>query len=123
SGHDRGEQVTLATGPVTFGSAPSCDLVLSDKTVSRKHAEAYLDGNQTILRDLGSTNGSFIQGARFKEVALGYGAEVKLGKTLLKFLPEEEAVLPVEAESADYGQLRGSDPKMRRLFSLLEDIA
>src|SRR5205814_10085405 len=68
-------------------------------------------------------NGTVIPGARFKEVALAYGSEVKVGKTLLKFLPEEEAVLPVEAASQSYGQLHGADPKMRRLFSLLQDIA
>src|SRR5262245_1777956 len=54
-GPDRGEQVTLSSKAITFGSAPNCDLVLSDKTVSRRHVEAYLDGNQTIVRDLGST--------------------------------------------------------------------
>ena len=76
---------------MTFGSAPSCDLVLSDKTVSRKHVEAYLDGNQTIVRDLGSTNGTFIQGARFKEVALAYGAEVKLGDVVRRIRLRQRA--------------------------------
>ncbi len=122
-GPDRGEQVTLSSKPITFGSAPSCDLVLSDKTVSRRHVEAYLDGNQTIVRDLGSTNGTYIQGSRFKEIAVGFGAEIKLGKTVVKFLPDEEVVEPVETESDHFGQLYGRDGKMRRLFALLEDIA
>jgi DNA-binding NtrC family response regulator len=122
-GPDRGEQVSLADKAVTFGSAPNCDLVLSDKTVSRRHVEAYLDGNQTIVRDLGSTNGTYIQGSRFKEIAVGFGAEIKLGKTVIKFLPEEEVVEPVEVESDHFGQLYGRDVKMRRLFALLEDIA
>jgi DNA-binding NtrC family response regulator len=122
-GPDRGEQVSLSSKPITFGSAPNCDLVLSDKTVSRRHVEAYLDGNQTIVRDLGSTNGTYIQGSRFKEIAVGFGAEIKLGKTVVKFLPEEEVVEPVETERDHFGQLYGRDTKMRRLFSLLEDIA
>ena len=46
------------------------------------------------MRDLGSTNGSFIQGSRFKEITVGFGAEIKLGRTVIKFLPEEEAVEP-----------------------------
>ncbi|MSP61672.1 MAG: sigma 54-dependent Fis family transcriptional regulator [Myxococcales bacterium] len=122
-GPDRGEQVHLGDKLVTFGSAPHCDLVLSDKTVSRRHVEAFLDGNQTIVRDLGSTNGTYIQGSRFKEIAVGFGAEIKLGKTVVKFLPEEEEVEPVETERDHFGQLYGRDPKMRRLYSLLEDIA
>src|SRR5262245_62213464 len=80
-GPDRGEAVALAGKPVTFGSAPACDLVLSDKTVSRRHAMALLEGNEVLVRDLGSTNGSFIQGSRFKEITVGFGAEIKLGRT------------------------------------------
>ncbi len=122
-GPDRGEQVSLGDKPITFGSAPNCDLVLSDKTVSRRHVEAYLDGNQTIVRDLGSTNGTYIQGSRFKEIAVGFGAEIKLGKTVIKFLPEEEVVEPSVTDEDHFGQLYGKDVKMRRLFTLLGDIA
>ena len=122
-GPDRGEQVQLSNKPVTFGSAPACDLVLSDKTVSRRHAMALLENNEVLVRDLGSTNGSFIQGSRFKEITVGFGAEIKLGRTVIKFLPEEEAVEPAEAESDNFGQLVGRDVKMRRLFALLADIS
>jgi len=126
-GPDRGEQVSLAQkgkrAPVTFGSAPSCDLVLTDKTVSRRHAEASLDGDEVLVRDLGSTNGSFVHGARFKEITVGFGAEIKLGRTVIKFLPEEEIVEPAESESESFGQLLGRDQKMRRMFGLLSDIA
>src|SRR5207302_1341742 len=91
-GPDRGEQVVLRGAPITFGSAPGCDLVLSDRTVSRRHATASLEEGQVIIRDLHSTNGSFTHGSRFKEITIGHGAEMKLGKTMLKFLPQEEAV-------------------------------
>jgi DNA-binding NtrC family response regulator len=122
-GPDRGEQVALTNKPVTFGSAPACDLVLTDKTVSRRHAMALLEGNEVLVRDLGSTNGSFIQGSRFKEITVGFGAEIKLGRTVIKFLPEEEIVEPVESELDSFGQLVGRDVKMRRMFALLQDIS
>ncbi len=122
-GPDRGEQVPLRDKPVTFGSAPSCDLVLSDKTVSRRHLMAMREGQDVILRDQGSTNGTFIQGSRFKEITIGYGAEVKLGRTVLKYLPEEEVVEPQASDSDMFGSLVGRDLKMRRLFKLLEDVA
>src|SRR4051794_27220014 len=73
-GPDRGEAVPLREKTVTFGSAPSCDLVLTDKTVSRRHLVAAREGHDVVLRDQGSTNGSFIQGSRFKEITIGYGA-------------------------------------------------
>jgi DNA-binding NtrC family response regulator len=122
-GPDRGESAPLRDTPIYFGSSPTCDLVLTDKTVSRRHLMAVREGDEVILRDQGSTNGSFIQGSRFKEITIGFGAEVKVGRTLLKYLPEEEIVEPVEAEGDTFGQLVGRNVKMRRLFKLLEDVA
>jgi DNA-binding NtrC family response regulator len=122
-GPDRGESVPLREASIYFGSSPNCDLVLTDKTVSRRHLMAVREGDDVVLRDQGSTNGTFIQGSRFKEITIGYGSEVKLGRTLLKYLPEEEVVEPEVAESDYFGSLVGRNTKMRRLFKLLEDVA
>ena len=122
-GPDRGESAHLRDHPISIGSAPSCDLVLTDKTVSRKHLIAQRESDDVVLRDLGSTNGSFIQGSRFKEITVGYGAEIKVGRTVLKYLPEEEVVEPPVSEDITFGSLVGRDVKMRRLFKLLEDVA
>ena len=122
-GPDRGEQVPLRDQPIYFGSAPTCDLVLSDKTVSRRHLMAVREAQEVILRDQGSTNGSYIQGSRFKEITIGYGAEVKVGRTVLKYLPEEEVVEPEVSDSDIFGSLVGRNLKMRRLFKLMEDVA
>jgi DNA-binding NtrC family response regulator len=123
SGPDRGEQVILEERQITIGSAPSCDLVLSDRTVSRRHVTVSLESEQVLVRDLSSTNGSFTHGSRFKEIAIGHGAELQLGKTMLKFLPREEALEPEECNEDNFGELLGHDAKMRRLFGLLRDIA
>ena len=69
-GPDRGEQVSLGAKPITFGSSPACDLVLTDKTVSRRHLEAIRQGEEVVLKDMGSTNGSFIAGSRFREITI-----------------------------------------------------
>ena len=123
-GPDRGESVRLSEGePVYFGSSPSCELVLSDKTVSRKHLVAELLGDVVVVRDNGSTNGTFLHGSRFKEISIGFGAEVKLGRTVVKYLPDEEVVEPEPSESQSFGQLIGADTKMRQLFKLLQDVA
>ena len=122
-GPDRGEQIALRESAVTFGSSPSCSLVLTDKTVSRQHLEAKREGEAVVLRDLGSTNGTFVQGARFKELTIGYGGEFKLGRTVVKYLPDEEVVEPEESELEAFGSLIGRDIKMRRLFKLLEDVS
>jgi len=122
-GPDRGETVRLGDKPVTFGSAPTCEMVLSDKTVSRKHLQAELVNDEVILTDSGSTNGTFIQGSRFERISVGFGAEVKLGRTVIKFLPDEEVVEPEPSESNAFGTIVGGDTKMRQLFKLLTDVA
>src|SRR5215470_9071471 len=122
-GPDRGEMVALRNQPISVGSSPSCDLVLSDKAVSRKHIVAEPSGQEAVVKDQGSTNGSFVAGSRFKEITVGYGAEIKLGRTVLKYLPEEIAVEPEASEASAFGALLGRDLKMRRLFNLLADVA
>jgi len=122
-GPDRGETVSITDQPVYFGSAPACEMVLTDKTVSRRHLLAVPSGPNVILKDQGSTNGSFVQGSRFKEITIGYGAEFKVGRTVVKYLPEEEVVDPQPSEEMSFGQLIGNSTKMRQLFNLLNDVA
>ncbi len=122
-GPDRGESCPIRDQPVYFGSAPACEMVLTDKTVSRRHLLAVPNGGTVILKDQGSTNGSFVQGSRFKEITIGYGAEFKVGRTVVKYLPEEEIVEPNPSEETSFGQLIGSSTKMRQLFGLLSDVA
>jgi DNA-binding NtrC family response regulator len=73
--------------------------------------------------DQGSTNGTFIQGSRFEKIAIGFGAEVKLGRTVIKFLPDEEVVEPEPSQDTAFGSIVGADTKMRQLFKLLQDVA
>jgi pSer/pThr/pTyr-binding forkhead associated (FHA) protein len=71
---------------VAIGSAPGNDLVIADKTVSRRHATiARLDG-RAQLADLGSTNGTSVNGARIAEpVELNDGDEISFGNALFRF--------------------------------------
>ena len=122
-GPDRGDSVRLSEKPISFGSSPSCDMVLTDKTVSRKHMAAELVGDEVAVYDTGSTNGTFIHGSRFDRISVGFGAEVKLGRTVVKFLPDEEVLDPEPSPEATFGQIVGADPKMRQLFKLMTDVA
>jgi len=123
-GPDRGDSVAVDDhAVVTFGASPSCTVTLTDKTVSRQHLEAEAADDGVILRDLDSTNGTFFEGSRIKEITIRFGAEFKLGRTVVKYVPQEEPVEPAASESFCYGSMVGQDPKMRRLFALLDDIA
>ena len=77
-GPDRGETIAIAEAPLTVGSGGGCDVLLSDPTISRKHLGIDPGPEGLVLRDLGSTNGSFVQGSRFNELTLGFGTEVTI---------------------------------------------
>ncbi|MCB9556982.1 MAG: sigma 54-interacting transcriptional regulator [Deltaproteobacteria bacterium] len=122
-GPDRGESVVLGSDQVTVGSGPSCELVLTDKTVSRQHLTATLGEDGLHLADMGSTNGCFYGDSRFQQITVNFGSEFRVGRTQLKFVPQEEIVEPALSASENFGTLLGQDVKMRRLFALLTDIA
>jgi len=122
-GQDRGESVAVGDHPITLGSGSGSDVLLSDPTVSRRHLSVEPGEDGVIVRDLGSTNGSFVQGARFQELTLGFGAEVTIGHTILKYVPDEETLDPTPTDEEAFGSLVGRDPKLRKLFRLLGDVA
>ena len=72
---------------VAIGSHPSNDVVLDDTTVSRRHATITRKGGRFELADLGSTNGTFVNGGRVrKPVALKRGDEIKFGSVRFAFI-------------------------------------
>jgi DNA-binding NtrC family response regulator len=122
-GPDRGEAIAIADLAVTVGSGPGNDVLLTDPTISRRHLIIEPRAEGVILRDVGSTNGSFVQGARFQELTLGFGTEVTIGQTVLKYVPQEEHLELQPSDEESYGSLAGRDPKLRKLFRLLADVA
>lgn len=82
-----GEVYTL-DDEVTVGRAPGCGIVLEDDTfVSQVHARLFRRGKETYVEDLGSTNGTTVNGARIDEVTrLQRGDQVQFGNTLAEII-------------------------------------
>jgi hypothetical protein len=80
-----GRRVPVGEDPVTIGRLPECDVVLSDPNVSRRHAEVRRRGNDFVVVDLGSTNGTRVNGAGVRERRLNDGDEITLGGTRVRF--------------------------------------
>jgi hypothetical protein len=76
-------QLTLDGGPVTIGRATDNNLVLHDSRVSRYHGRLAPRQGALVYRDLGSTNGSRVNGVEIDEVVLGAGDRIELGDTVL----------------------------------------
>jgi hypothetical protein len=80
-----GRRIAIGDGPVSIGRLPECDVVLDDTNVSRRHAEVRRQGDAYVLIDLGSTNGSKVNGAQVGQHALVDGDEITVGKTQIRF--------------------------------------
>jgi len=80
-----GERVVLGEHTVTIGRNPDSTIVLADPNVSRQHAEVRPRGTGFVLFDLGSTNGSKVNGAKVREHDLVDGDELSLGNTKMRF--------------------------------------
>ncbi len=66
--------------PLLIGRAPTSNITIVDATISRQHAEIRLDGTGVHVRDLGSSNGTFVNGARVESASVGVGDLVTIGK-------------------------------------------
>lgn len=107
-------------GRCAVGVHPSNDLVITDDRASRFHCEVVLEGQRAIVRDLGSTNGTFVDGVRVKEAFLKEGNTLTIGTTMLRFELRDD-VRPMQvSEGGRFGGLVGNSAAMRHAFSILE---
>ena len=81
-----GTRVQVALDPITIGRHPDCDVVLNDQEVSRQHAEVRRDEGEFVLVDLGSLNGTKVNGAGVKSPRpLHDGDTITIGAHTLRF--------------------------------------
>jgi hypothetical protein len=86
NGPDGSQRTYDLTGPITIlGRGTDCDLRLVDAGVSRHHAELRIEDGEVVLVDLGSTNGTFVNGQPIRRITLLDGTQVTLGRTTLVF--------------------------------------
>jgi pSer/pThr/pTyr-binding forkhead associated (FHA) protein len=82
--------------PLIVGRAPTCDLSVADPTISRRHAELVCEEDQVTLRDLGSSNGTFVNGRKIAAATLEVDDLVAFGKVAFR-LAAFEATTPSAA--------------------------
>jgi DNA-binding NtrC family response regulator len=97
---------------LTVGQSSANDVVLRDPCVSRVHCLIEVSGGRVLLRDRGSTNGTWVNGARVSQAELRSGAVVQIGESRLRV-----------AADADQTALLGESPTMRRVREQIVALA
>jgi DNA-binding NtrC family response regulator len=119
-GPDRGLEVELPAAGVVIGSDRACDVVLTDSWVSRRHCTIAPTPAGFAITDLGSKNGTTIDGVAVGKVVAPPGVVVRIGKTLLQAMPADEVVDIPPSSSERFGGLYGASLVMRQAFAVLE---
>lgn len=102
----------LGRREVVIGRAPNCDLPVDSSRASRKHAAVRREGSDFCVRDLGSTNGTLVNGRRIAgEQVLNPGDRIQIGETTVTFCQVEGALAEVVGGgAADQTMVMGPEP-------------
>jgi DNA-binding NtrC family response regulator len=122
-GPDKGVEVVLEGQTVVVGSDETCQLKLTDGSVSRRHFELSGGPGGYRLRDLRSTNGVFIEGVQVLDAKISDKARLTVGRTELRFEPERHEIQWPLSPHERFGDILGKSTTMRRAFALLERAA
>jgi DNA-binding NtrC family response regulator len=121
-GKEIGPTFVPRTDCVVIGSHPSADLVLRDPSVSRFHCE-ITGGDRPCVRDLGSRNGTVVNGVTVAQAPLTDGAVLTLGGTKLRFERSGTEARIALSERDRFGRMVGRSAAMRAVFALCEQAA
>ena len=123
SGPDRGALAMSPGERMVVGTDPSCDFRLSDRSMSRFHCEIAISDEGLSIRDMGSTNGTRVNGVRIQSAWLRRGVGLELGRNLMRFDMAGEQVGLDLYPHEQFGGLLGRSVAMRLAFARLDRAA
>jgi DNA-binding NtrC family response regulator len=122
-GPDRGLEIDLPQIGVVIGTDRACDVALTDTFVSRRHCSIAPSPQGFTITDLGSKNGTVIDGVAVTKVVAPPGVALRIGKTLVQLMPADEVVDIPPSTRDRFGSLYGGSIAMRQVFAILERAA
>src|SRR4051812_13133497 len=122
-GPDRELAIDGGAAELAIGTAPANTMILTDPAVSRHHIAITPASRGHLVRDLGSTNGTAINGVAVERAYLAPGAVIAIGRSRLRFDViggEDRAALSADTR---WGRALGTSQAMRRIFAVLPRLA
>ncbi len=123
TGPSAGRAFAVTRATATVGRHSTNDFVVEDTRVSGTHLELTRVGERVRVRDVGSTNGTWLGHHRVTDIELSLGGELTIGDSLVRLEVDKDAVAPAPAQRESFGQLVGRSAIMRELFATLDRIA
>jgi pSer/pThr/pTyr-binding forkhead associated (FHA) protein len=99
---------------LVIGRSSDLDLVLIEDMVSRKHAKIALQDGAITIADLGSTNGTFVNGEKVKKAQLKEGDRILIGTSILKLVTVQRSAQPIDSRAAQQQLERTAAAQERR---------
>ncbi len=115
----RERTVPVTSAGVVVGKEPTCDAPIDDPFVSARHLRIEPLGGRWAVVDLGSTNGTFVSGARISRAELPLGVPIQLGDAEIVLEPRDA---PEPARPEAFEGMISRDPAMRQVFELVDRV-
>tara|TARA_R110002096_G_scaffold436038_2_gene665750 strand:+ start:3769 stop:5139 length:1371 start_codon:yes stop_codon:yes gene_type:complete len=123
-GPEKGLTHVLEHGTLMVGLHDNNDLVLTDDTISRYHLEIQVRKTGLLIKDLGTTNGTFYGEAKVGTLEVSSAAQLRLGKhTRIELAPIDTNVAIGSYQGDGFGNAIGSSDVMKALFAMLSKVA
>jgi pSer/pThr/pTyr-binding forkhead associated (FHA) protein len=114
SGKYQGGEFPLVKGrEIVIGRSSELDMVLIEDMVSRRHAKIQTTEDEIAIMDMGSTNGTFVNGEKVKKARLKEGDRILIGTSIMKLVTVDPATTVSEAEARNQLEKRGQQAAMR----------
>ena len=108
---------------ISIGKAKANDIIVNDEYISNFHTKIENKRGEFFIKDLGSTNGTFVNGQKIFETSLPFNSVIEIGKTILKFYTENERRKLTPTKETSFMGIVGKSEEMRNIFSLISKIA
>jgi DNA-binding NtrC family response regulator len=118
-----GRRIELSGNVINIGSAEGNQIRLDEKYISAFHCRIYKRGGRFFIRDLDSTNGTHVNGARVADSEIPEGAKIRVGKAEMLFSTSEETQKLNPSPSPVFQGMVGASSEMKEVFELVRLVA
>jgi len=103
------KEVHLSKSRSTIGRRPYNDIVIENLAVSGEHAVIENTGNQVVIKDLGSTNGTYVNGKPIQKQTLAYGDQIEIGRYKIRYVKSTGHTMPGALDQSDSATVNDGD--------------